>query len=495
MALVAGIQAQAMTDEEQYNSTIHIANSKGELKGCGFLVDSGHVMTCAHVVEFCRLSEVAAAPDPTGFRVFGHKNGAVFRLRLVANRDDLTDPDVAILALDEGERFHEGFAVVRWEPCRTGLGFRGSGLITAENAAGVPAIIAVDFDGKVRGLTDPPTRYLVHSTQDDARLDAGCSGGAVFADSAERGLIGMVVEYQQLLSGKIVHAQALRDCWPALERCRTNADPGPGASAGAVAGAFIDIGTRTRLNLPDLDDSIARCDREAQTDPFRDRVRLLDKARRGALLTTIHGQPLDLPDRLSDRLCDLGPRALMRRKLPDTTKRLPRPNIDMAKCAANDEAGMRARVEYRLQDTLRSDRPEIKSFVTAIRKLGHPLMIEVRASEAFIAEQGKRAAAVWIGLAAELAEHDLGAPLFVFFLVIRSGDPAGAAAMAGWSAEDERFLVLDELGPVGIDDIGAWAETCYGGAVAEEVADLVAARSGGAGTVRLKQLQDWLTGG
>ena len=476
-----------MTDEEQYDSTVQIANSKGELKGCGFLVDPGHVMTCAHVVDFCRDSEDAAS-DPAAFRVFGHKDGAIFRLKPVENREDLTDDDVAILALDEGERFNEGFAIVRWEPCASGLKYRGSGLAEVADAAGIVRILSVEIDGDAGGLASA-TRNWVYATQADQRIEAGCSGGAVFSKSGDRGLIGMIAEFQQDRSGKIIHAQALRDCWPALERCR--------ADAGAGTGAFIDLGparASAALHLPNLDDSIGLCDREAQTDPFRDRVRLLEKARRGALLTTIHGQPFDLPDRLSDRLCDLGPRALMRRKLPESTKRLPRPNIDMAKCAANDEAAMRARVEYRLQDTLRSDRPEVMSFVKAIRKLGRPLIIEVRASEAFIAEKGTLAAAVWTRLAAELAEHDLGAPLFVFFLVIRSGDPAGAAAMAAWRAEDQSFLVLDELGPVSLDEVGAWAETCYGGEVAERVADLVAANSGGAGTVWLKQLQDWLTG-
>ena len=477
-----------MTDEEQYNSTVQIANSKGELKGCGFLVDFGHVMTCAHVVEFCRESE-DAAPDPAAFCVFGHKDGVIFRLKPVENRDDVTDDDVAILALDEGERFHEGCTIVRWEPCVSGLKYRGSGLAEVADAAGVVRILSVEIDGDSGGLASA-TRNWVYATQADQRIEAGCSGGAVFSKSGDRGLIGMVAEYQQDRSGKVIHAQALRDCWPALERCRTDASAG--------AGAFIDLGparaSAGALRLADLDDSIARCDREAQTDPFRDRVRLLEKTRRGALLTTIHGQPFDLPDRLSDRLCDLGVRALMRRNLPGSTKRLPRPNIDMAKCAANDEAAMRARVEFRLQDTLRSDRPEIRSFVTAIRKLGRPLIIEVRASEAFIAEKGTLAAAVWTRLAAELAEHNLGAPLFVFFVVIRSGDPAGAAAMAAWHAEDESFLVLDELGPVSLDEVGAWAETCYGGEVAEKISDLVGAQSGGAGTVRLKQLQDWLTG-
>ena len=480
-----------MTDEEQYRSTIHIANRRGEVKGCGFVIDGGHVMTCAHVIDFCREGEATGAaversPVFEGFCVLGLKDGAQFRLRPVANRADLVDEDVAILELEPGERFHDDVTAVQWEPCVSQLAYRGSGLAQIAGDDGIATIQPVEIDGIVGGLSTA-TRSFVRAAQSDLRIEAGCSGGAVFGKAGERGLIGMVSEYLQDLSGTIIQAQALRDCWPAIERCR-----------GGGNAAFVDLAPAPAaggLMLADLDESIARCDREAQTDPFRDHIRVLEKSRRGALLTTIHGQTLDLPDRLSDRLCELGPRALVKRKSPDAGKPLPRPNIDMAKCAAGDAAGMRAKIEYRLQDTLQSDRADIAGFVAAIRRLGRPLAIEVRASEAFVAEKGELAARIWTKIAAELSAKDLGHPLFIFFVVIRSGEGAGTEAMARWTARDKSFLVLEELMPVPLADVESWSRSCYGEDLTDKIMGIVARRAGTAGAVRLKQVQDWLTDG
>jgi len=469
-----------VTDEDQYQATIHIADTRGELHGCAFIVDSTHVMTCAHVVRFCSDADAVATNSP-GFYVLGLKDGATFRLRLVPDAD-CTDNDIAVLVLDTGERFHEHYRVVTWEPCQAQLAYRGSGLI--EGGGGKGTVQPVEIDGTTGGLASP-TRYSVTATQKDLRVEPGCSGGAVFAKSGQRALIGMVAEYRQDLSGTIIHAQALRDTWPTLRRA------GP-----RYASSFADISPRPGpkgIALADLDDTIGRCDREMQTDPFRDHMRVLEKSRRGALLTTVHGTPQDLPDLLCTRLCTLGPQSLVRRSAVDTTKLLPRPTIDMATCNAPNARGMREKVEYRLQDKLNSAQPSIPSFVREIRKLGRPLALEVSATETFIAEKGELAVRVWTRIAADLSEADLGYPVFIFFVVIHSGAAEGIAAMQRWTAREKSFLVLNELAPVTLKDIESWSQSCYGPRVAGQIMNIVGANVGGSTGIRLKQLQDWLT--
>lgn len=482
-----------MTADEQFECTIHIADSRGRVRGCGFIIDPAHVMTCAHVLDLCRADPPGEHHEP--LQVIGRKEDDSFRLVEVVHREKLPDSDVAILRLADGERFHQRHVVARWEECLTGLGYCGGGVVEIELGDNIIKLQRIQIGGTV-GVKDTRTRFMVNATGDDDKIEEGCSGAAVFNVGGERGVIGMVAEYRQARSGTIIHSGALRDCWPEMIRNRDPAAPffdlAPVAAAQAASSRE---GVAPMLILPDIADTIMLCDREAQTDPFRDRIRVLEKARRGALLTTIHGESLDLPDRLGDRLVALGPQALVRRRTAGSGKPLPQRNIDMAKCAAaTDEAGIRAKIEYRLQDTLNAERPDVPSLARAIRKLGRPLTIEVRANEAFVAQRGLIAARAWSAIARELSVRDIGYPLFIFFIVERSSVRDGTDAMACWAVDDQHFLVLEELKAVPLGDVEDWALACYGEDQAEAIMRHIAALAPGCANVRLGDLQRWFSG-
>lgn len=213
-----------MDSIERHHCQVRLLDAQGEPVGCGFICGERHVLTCTHVVQSC----IGNLPVMPGVRVmasFPFEIDPDFRAELRVDRafdpspadpDDrsaLTRRDVCLLTLEEGQAFPPMAIAVRSSILTLSkrMNFIGTGVAELRVITAFGRRVrreGVQLEGDT-GDFDAINRVFVSSLVEDKSIRSGCSGAALFNE--EVGLIGMVAESQEKMTGLIIPIQVLRE--------------------------------------------------------------------------------------------------------------------------------------------------------------------------------------------------------------------------------------------------------------------------------------------
>jgi hypothetical protein len=260
----------------------------------GFLVDSRHIMTCAHVVGDALGDRAAwanaAAPvnETIWFDFFVGKPvespGELCKARVVADAwrpqsGPQKPADVAVLEIDSAVVLPPNAYPIRTCPKTyvddsfSALGIK-RGLPQGTYVAGT---FNDDlFDGRIE----------VVAKGVDVAIREGCSGAAVW-NLSRRGVAGMIVELQSETQGRIILIDSLRELWPHM------IEEGAAAATTTIAGEAR-LGRRLRQVLHTFDRKLQTADFELALDDYWD-------AKRSPVVCGILGIEDDLPFLCRDR--------------------------------------------------------------------------------------------------------------------------------------------------------------------------------------------------
>jgi hypothetical protein len=278
-----------VTSEDRNAATVRFWNRRGEAVGVGFVVGQGLVMTCAHVVAVSLgRAEVQFEPakpteaveidffaDPDHSR----KKATVVewrpRRQSGSGRDE--PDDVAVLELCLGEQVPQA---AKSAPvgvgCESGDKVRAIGVArNIPDGRGVEGHVGEMLVG----------RWSFTTTNADVAVREGCSGAAVWAPG-RGGVVGMVVEMQQEMTGLFLPLSALRKVWPELRG-------GPAVAPSAVA--------PPRALNQRLTSQIKACDRQDQESYCETALADRWDLQRRPLICVIAGVADDMPEVCQDR--------------------------------------------------------------------------------------------------------------------------------------------------------------------------------------------------
>jgi len=201
--------------DDRFASSVRFWTEHGGIAGVGFVVGHRHVMTCAHVVADSLLDRnLALEPKPpTGNVVLDFlpaagdrktANVVAWRPRAGPRSAPHAAEDVAVLKLTRNCRVPAGVSAIK-----VGFGIdagdevRAFGVSTA-NPGGVA--VTGEIVERLEG------RWAFQSTHVDGAVEHGCSGAAVWAP-VRGGVVGMIIEMQQQLTGLFLPLSELQEVW------------------------------------------------------------------------------------------------------------------------------------------------------------------------------------------------------------------------------------------------------------------------------------------
>ncbi|HEX8126191.1 MAG TPA: serine protease [Allosphingosinicella sp.] len=297
--------------ERRDHSHVRIWSSAGPVGG-GFVVAERLVMTCAHVVaaSLGPGADVDETGRPTGIIYLDslaaehiptrRDPASLAAARVVPGkwipRDESGGGDIALLELCPGHDLpRTAVAAVRSEGPASGQGFSAFGIIEARDPSGAtfhPKIV----EGRLQGPLGGGRRYQIGSEIEESAVRRGCSGSAVWMK--DQGVVGMVVSWQERLSGVMIPV-ALLDTVHPIQPER------PAADAPDRPAAIAKLATLTRASsevAEILMEQLPSFDREPQTTRFETAMsRTWDESNR-PLLCLVGGLRADLPRACRDTL-------------------------------------------------------------------------------------------------------------------------------------------------------------------------------------------------
>ena len=268
----------------------------GETVGCGFICAPRQIVTCSHVVESC-LGRLPAIGDSV-VATFPAAEGITVRLTVKLAFDPHpapgTDPrarlcrDICVLDLASDLHFPDGVGSVRSSLDRltTGMDFVGVGVAEKEIRSAftvTKARVGVQLSGRT-GEFDTGNRVFASSLVEDMSIRSGCSGAAIFNEQV--GLIGMVVENQEKITGLIVPIQIIRQVVD--------------LPVGATAAAAPPVTSGGR----DWSRRFRQFDRSGPVADFADLLGRRWKKESRGFLCAIGGVTRDAPERCRDRFAE-----------------------------------------------------------------------------------------------------------------------------------------------------------------------------------------------
>jgi hypothetical protein len=284
--------SRAYAPGERAGTYVRIWNASRPV-GMGFLLDSRHVMTCAHVVG-------DALGDKTDARARGPAPAAAetvrldFVLRPVEDSKDAYRAEVVTWRPKGGKAQPADVAVLRilgdvplppdTTPIWTYPGFHvGEGFFAFGITKNLPE--GTNTRGMIIGEV-PPDRIEVMADNAEVAITGGFSGTAIWSAEVS-GVIGMAVQSATVTKGLFIPIALLGLVWPGLIKQQ---------STPAVATASTGRPLRTRL-LKDL----YSFDRERQTAAFQTAAEDFWAKKGSPVVCAIAGVADDLPMRFRDR--------------------------------------------------------------------------------------------------------------------------------------------------------------------------------------------------
>ncbi|ATY32529.1 S1 family peptidase [Sphingomonas psychrotolerans] len=205
----------------RHRCQVRLLDGAGAPVGCGFIVSSSNVLTCTHVVESCLgrapvFGDIVDATFPADIE--GHRAKLVVQAAYAADPPEGADEqaricrDICVLGLAPDQVFPAGFSVAhsRLVQLAESLKFVGVGVTEMRAPSSFGRIVrreGVQISGDT-GEYDGVNRLFATSLLEEKSIRSGCSGAAIF--NPEFGLIGMVTENQEKVTGLIVPIQILR---------------------------------------------------------------------------------------------------------------------------------------------------------------------------------------------------------------------------------------------------------------------------------------------
>lgn len=475
-----------MNEDQRNNCRVSLRDLQGGKRGCGFIIGPRHVLTCTHVVLLCQpllandltagapVNLVTDAGEPVVMAV-----ETVGGLAGAAGFIDTKFEDICLLRRADAATFPDR-GIAAWAPAVRGRRFIGLG-ITKKNPNGVAIV------GRVETRLDDSGNYLVAGDDDDRRIEEGCSGAAVFDEGDDGALIGMVARYQQQRSGQIIPAQTLAELFPAFAKA-----PDPVSGFAALVPAPRD----GAVQIADLPRKLKTLDRKQQKDPFV--VAIAERGllrEHGLVMTMLKGVEQDLPFVCADYLGELGFRAFLDRISPDAQKPVRRIVWNLTDLLDDDEAGLSRNLRLRLYEELNAGGTQIDDLSAAMACTLAPLPIILLARPEDLDRVTERTCRVWADLLGKLAKPAENQPIALFVLIDAPVD--AAPANPSWPLADERFIALEQLGPVSLAHVTAWARGVFAddGDLAERVTARVRTSLGTAAGMRMGKIKALLSEG
>jgi hypothetical protein len=290
--------------EDRWRSVVRVWNKRTQLPvGTGFIVDAGHVMTCAHVVaEALGSVGLANAPHPPDEEVEIDfpilSNSAHHLAKAVEEGWRARLPD-AVTRL-RGPDIPDDIAVLKFINPEKLPSDRQPVTACEEFKPGDPLVAYGIKQGLPQGtwVSATVTNYValarveVFAPSEEQAVQHGCSGGAAW-NTARQGIAGMVVEMETGRLGRIIPIEILRSAWPQI---RLRSAPGQSANDSPP------LATIARQLLEDL----YTFDRESQEGDFAEAIDQLWGQSGRPIVSVIAGIDDDRPYLCRDR-CVRGP--------------------------------------------------------------------------------------------------------------------------------------------------------------------------------------------
>lgn len=452
---------------------VTVAASGGPSFGRGFIADSGHVITCKHVVEY--YLKAAGKPLAIGGIVeIMTDDGKVLNTSVIKLGND--KQDICVLGRTDAGRFDDTECAL-WTRGKPGDEYVGLGMSAKFEDIGLSGTIKIDASGG--------QLQMVTAEDNDNRIEPGSSGAALFLPQ-DGAMIGMVAEYQQGKSGKIYSAEALAEFWPSFKPAdATPNEPFP----------------QLTRELP-------------QQVPFYKLFREVDRSmQKGVLRTAIQTRQLltesgffaaefvatdaDLPFDFVNALCDTTFARIMLRLGPDSTKGVI-PHLWALYEAIGEAPDAALPLRMLLCERLQAESSSIEDLRVALRATMRPLAIVLTAAPGDLAALTPELADAWAVALKQLAmPHDLQ-PIALFISVAAAaGDNISEIAATITSlGEDWHIVLKPELSEIRRVDVRNWTQARLLENPAHEreldkIDQIIAANSGGRDTFRLGELKRW----
>jgi hypothetical protein len=456
---------------------IIVHDKDGRAVGCGFIADDMHVITCSHVVE----SAQNAPPEPGNCIRISTNTGEYLDVAVVKHGGAAFD--VCVLKRCDAGRFAPTQSAL-WARGRPGQAFTGLGM-NRDYPRGVP------LHGTLGAYVMGSSSQFVSAMAKDNRIEQGASGAPLFEVvdprvKSDGPLLGMVTDYQQLMSGVIASAEALAAFWPGLR----SFDATPGEALPDLLADAADCVPVDRL--------LREIDRVPQRRAFKEAIDDGLLSEQGFLIASLPGVSADLPDRCATVLSVNGLARIMRNVAPDTIK-TSICSIKFANLYSNTSKGATSNLLFHLCDKylINTDAAALR---TCLAQQTVPLSIIVTVSVVDLPRITATMLKAWAKCLGALALPEQNKPLMMFILVVGDeGDPAIAQAPLLGGARRRWFISLPPLALVGHDDVQTWMielpPDAQGRRVRQQIDTILTTKAGARPSFRMKELESWFSAG